>query len=155
MPPLPTAEIYDPIQNIGRALADAAAQMARGIDRGAQALGISGAQWVVLIRIGDGIGGTASELCRAMSYDSGSMTRMLDRLVKRGFVQRSPSPEDGRAVRLSLTPAGQALHPQLRPIAIAVLGEHLKGFSAEETALFMNFLERVIANGQAAELSGP
>jgi DNA-binding MarR family transcriptional regulator len=132
-------------------LIDAAAQMTRAVDHRAQELGITGAQWVVLIRIGGGIGGTASELCRTLGYDSGAMTRMLDRLEKLGLIRRVPSAQDGRVSSLSLTPAGEALYPRLWPIAVEVLNEHLRGFSYEETEKLMVFLKRVVANGRAVD----
>lgn len=40
---------------------------------------------------------------------SGTMTNRLDRLERRGLVRRRPDPEDGRGIRVRLTPAGQAL----------------------------------------------
>lgn len=139
---------YDPVHNVGRALIDAAAQMTRAVDRRARQIGISGAQWIILLRIGDGLGKTASELCRTVGYDSGAMTRMLDRLAKSGLIARAPSAEDGRVAAISLTPAGQALHPRLRPIADEVLDEHLQGFTSEEIGQLIGFLERVVANGK-------
>jgi DNA-binding MarR family transcriptional regulator len=39
---------------------------------------------------------------------SGTMTNRLDRLERRGLVRRHPDPEDGRGVRVRLTPPGQA-----------------------------------------------
>lgn len=140
---------YDPTRNVGRALAEAAAQMAQAAALRAGKLGISGAQWIVLIRIGGGIGRTASELCRDIGYDSGSMTRMLDRLVKLGLVRRTASPEDGRVVTLLLTRKGAALYPRLRPIAVEVIDTHLRGFTTEEIECLMGFLDRIIANGRA------
>ncbi|MCX8995545.1 MarR family transcriptional regulator [Rhizobiaceae bacterium BDR2-2] len=145
--PSPDGADYHPQHNIGRALIDAAAIMTAAVDRRARSFGISGAQWIVLIRIGGGLAATASDLCRSLGKDSGAMTRMLDRLERQGLVRRLPSPEDGRAARLELTPAGEALYPAIRPIASEVIAGHLRGFSAEESAQFLEFLERVIANG--------
>lgn len=152
---LPASEgIHDPVHNVGRALIDAAGQMTRAVDRLAHEIGISGAQWVVLLRIGDGIGRTASELCQALGYDSGAMTRMLDRLVKLDLVRRTPSPEDGRIAALSLTPAGEQLHPRLRPIAIEVLDTHLRGFTPQEIEQLTHLLERLITNGRRDDCRG-
>jgi DNA-binding MarR family transcriptional regulator len=156
--PSVTERTYDPVHNVGRALHDAAAQMERAVDRRAQEVGITGAQWVVLIRIGGGIGDMASELCRTLGYDSGAMTRMLDRLEKLGLVRRAPSAQDGRVMTVSLTGAGEALYPRLKPIAIDVLDAHLQGFTPEEAGQLMGFLERIIANGQSGtgiSASGP
>jgi DNA-binding MarR family transcriptional regulator len=37
-----------------------------------------------------------------------ALSRMVDRLVERGLVERRPDPEDGRGVCLALTDAGRA-----------------------------------------------
>ncbi len=48
------------------------------------------------------------ELHRHVLLSQPALSRMVDRLVERGFVRRSADPADGRGVRLSLTPAGLA-----------------------------------------------
>ena len=40
---------------------------------------------------------------------SGTMTNRVDRLTRRGFVERNPSPTDRRGVLVRLTPAGLAV----------------------------------------------
>jgi DNA-binding MarR family transcriptional regulator len=145
--PIYTPETYTPAGSIGRLIVDAAAMLSRAIDRRARALGLTGPQWVMLIRIANGMGSTAAELCRTIGYDSGSMTRMLDRLVDQGLIRRDRSDEDRRIVRLSLTDAGEALRPRLGPVAIEVLNQHLQGFTPEEVATLTGYLQRLLANG--------
>ncbi len=148
LPPIYTIDSYSPITSVGHHLVDVASQLRHAVDRRATEIGITGAQWVVLIRIGasgDG-GASAAELCRIIGYDSGSMTRMLDRLEKRGMVRRQRSDEDRRIVRLYLTDLGWQLYPRLTPIAIECLNRLLKGFKSDEVALLMSFLERMLAN---------
>jgi len=47
-------------------------------------------------------------LCRDLEVSTGAMTNRLDKLERRGLVQRSPDPNDRRGVLLELTPTGQA-----------------------------------------------
>ena len=47
------------------------------------------------------------ELHRHVLLSQPALSRMADRLVERGLLQRSPDPADGRGVRLSLTDAGR------------------------------------------------
>jgi DNA-binding MarR family transcriptional regulator len=47
------------------------------------------------------------ELHRHVLLSQPALSRMVDRLVERGFIQRWPDPADGRGVRLSLTHAGR------------------------------------------------
>ncbi|MBT2225324.1 MarR family winged helix-turn-helix transcriptional regulator [Nonomuraea sp. NEAU-A123] len=49
------------------------------------------------------------ELGGHLGLDKSSMTGLVGRAEKRGLVQRSPSPHDGRAVLVSLTPLGRQL----------------------------------------------
>ena len=62
-----------------------------------------------------------SELNRHVLLSQPALSRMVDRLVDRGLVQRRTDPADGRGVRLSLTGAGRALQRQIgRPHARSV-----------------------------------
>ncbi|MEU7837304.1 MarR family transcriptional regulator [Nonomuraea sp. NPDC049129] len=47
------------------------------------------------------------ELGGYLGLDKSSMTGLVSRAEKRGLVQRSPSPHDGRAVLVRLTPEGR------------------------------------------------
>ena len=47
------------------------------------------------------------ELHRHVLLSQPALSRMVDRLVERGFIERCPDPTDGRGVRLSLTEAGR------------------------------------------------
>ncbi len=145
-PPLFSADNYTPRRNPLRHIVDIAGAVRQQIDRKAADLGITWAQWVVLMRIASGIGSSAAELCRAIGYDSGSMTRMLDRLEKAGLICRHRCCEDRRVVKIALTEAGQALYPRLAPIAIASLNHNLQGFTPEEIETLMDFLDRILAN---------
>jgi DNA-binding MarR family transcriptional regulator len=49
------------------------------------------------------------ELGGHLGLDKSSMTGLVSRAEKRGLVARSPSPDDGRAVLVALTPLGQQL----------------------------------------------
>jgi DNA-binding MarR family transcriptional regulator len=144
--PLYNSANYSPQRNPLRSIVDIASEVKIGGDRKVAALGITWAQWVVLIRIASGVGSSAAELCRVIGYDSGSMTRMLDRLEKAGLIYRERCPNDRRVVKLFLTPAGQALYPQLTPVAIDSLNQCFKGFTPEEIETLMGFLDRISAN---------
>jgi DNA-binding MarR family transcriptional regulator len=50
-----------------------------------------------------------SELNRHVLLSQPALSRLVDRLAERGFVERRPDPADGRGVLVSLTDAGHAL----------------------------------------------
>lgn len=47
------------------------------------------------------------ELGRGVLLSQPALSRLVDRLVERGLIERSPDPEDGRGVRLGLTSEGR------------------------------------------------
>jgi len=68
------------------------------------------------------------ELHRHVLLSQPALSRMVDRLVERGFIHRCADPADGRGVRLSLTDAGRDKQRQIgrwhaRSIARAVTAE--------------------------------
>lgn len=146
--PLYTPENYKPEESLGRLIADVSGRLLAAFDTEMTGKGITGAQWVILMRIANGCGTTAAELCRFSRYDTGSMTRMLDRLEEKGLIRRIRSSQDRRVAHLELTEEGRGLYPLLPPVAIKVLNAHLKGFTSEELELFKGFLKRMRANSE-------
>jgi len=63
----------------------------------------------VLRRAGAPFELTAGELAARTYVTSGTMTSRLDGLTERGLVTRAADREDGRLVRVALTPAGRSL----------------------------------------------
>jgi MarR family transcriptional regulator, organic hydroperoxide resistance regulator len=62
---------------------------------------------------------TLLELGERLVCETGSPSRLVKGMVKAGYVIRTPDPNDGRAVRLSLSDTAQALMPQLNAIETA------------------------------------
>jgi len=75
------------------------------------------------------------ELHRHVLLSQPALSRMVDRLVRRGFIERHPDPADGRGVRLSLTSAGSAVQRQVgRQHARSVARGMTAGLSRSELA---------------------
>ncbi len=127
------------IGHVRRALLDA-------MDRELAPHGITGPQAIIMFKLSHGDGSHAAEFCRALQYDPGAMTRLIDRLEKKSFVRRVRSAKDRRNVRIELTPAGRAAVPRIGTVAIGVFDRFLRGFSKAEARLLISFLKRLIAN---------
>jgi DNA-binding MarR family transcriptional regulator len=68
------------------------------------------------------------ELHRHVLLSQPALSRMVDRLVERGLIERCPDPADGRGVRLSLTDVGRDTQHQIgrrhaRSVAQALTAE--------------------------------
>jgi DNA-binding MarR family transcriptional regulator len=134
---------------VGHLVGRARSALLTGLDSELAPFGLTGAQYAVLKYVADGTADTAADLCRTMHYDTGSMTRMLDRLEEKSVLRRERCTEDRRVVFLRITASGNELLPQLREAAVHVLARHLRGFSPEESASLKQYLIRMIENGQA------
>ena len=133
--------------SLGYYLTKARNVLVERMDRAVKPLGLTAQQIGVILVLSAHRASTPFELSRVMSYDSGSMTRLLDRLEKKGFIVRTRSDADRRMVKLELTPQGREAAKQLPSLGAAVLNEQLRGFSAADHATLLDLLGRFIANG--------
>jgi DNA-binding MarR family transcriptional regulator len=83
-------------------------------------------QWVVLLRLHQCQGQSQSELGERTVKDKTTVTRILDRLERKGLAERRRDPRDRRAQRIFLTPEGEAtltaLMPMVQQFATQVFG---------------------------------
>ena len=54
-----------------------------------------------------------NELNRHVLLSQPALSRLVDRLAERGFIERRPDPADRRGVRLALTEAGRAVQREI------------------------------------------
>ncbi|PZF59436.1 hypothetical protein DEI81_13670 [Curtobacterium sp. MCBD17_013] len=83
---------------------------------------------------------TPKDLGRYLEMGTGAVTALLDRLVKRGLLERVRNPDDRRSVRIQLTPDGFAVIGSLRAAYRRALQEALP---AEHIDVFIEFTERL------------
>ena len=107
-------------------------------------LGITSTQASILFMVASGKCLLAAELAREYGIDASAVTRLIDRLEKRGLLSRVRSSEDRRAVRLALTPEGLALAARMPAIFNSVTDKLLTGFTAEEVGFLKSMLRRIL-----------
>ena len=61
---------------------------------------------------------TLTELGERLVCEAGSPSRLVNNMVKNGYIAKTPDPLDGRAVNLSLSDMAQDLMPKLRAIEV-------------------------------------
>jgi len=146
MQPIYAIETFRPSQGIGAYIGRARRTIVEAIDRKLAPLDISHAQWIVVMLLGDGAASTAAELCKILIYDPGAMTRLLDRLEKKGVLRRARAKGDRRTVRLQLTAAGKRLYPRILEALVEVFNRLLRGYSKGEVCQLEDLLKRIVAN---------
>ena len=73
-----------------------------------------------------------STIARRLLVTTASVTSLLDTLERRGFVTRSPDPNDRRKVLVALTDSGQQVVDRFLPQVVAVQTALLQGLSEKE-----------------------
>jgi MarR family transcriptional regulator, multiple antibiotic resistance protein MarR len=135
--------------SVGHLMGRARASLLACLDAELAPFALTGMQFAVLKYLAEGAADTAAELCRIMPYDTGAMTRILDRLEQRRLLRRERGRADRRMVFLRLTAAGRTLLPRLLAVAVRVLEAHLAGFAPAEIEALNGYLGRMIDNGRA------
>ena len=145
--PRATSQAPEEGLSVGQLMGRARASLLTSLDAELERFGLNSTQFAVLKHVGEGTARTAADLCRLNRYDTGAMTRILDRLEEKGLVRRERGREDRRVVFLRLAPPGRALLPKLMAVGTRVLDAHLAGFSPNEIEALRAYLSRMIDNG--------
>ncbi len=133
---------------VGPLMGRARASLLSALDRELERFGLNGMQVAVLKNLAEDSARTAADLCRCMHYDTGAMTRIVDRLEEKGLLRRERCREDRRVVFLRIAPAGRGQLPRLVAVGARVIEAHLAGFSQAEIAALKDYLGRMIDNGR-------
>lgn len=94
------------------------------------------------------------ELARQMGTTPGSITAMIDRLVRTGLVQRENSEKDRREVLVKLTPKGSEITERINRNTQAGMRRILRHISDDKKESFFSTLRDII-NAIAVERSSP
>jgi MarR family transcriptional regulator, organic hydroperoxide resistance regulator len=111
-----------------------------------EAIGLYRGQPPVLFALWDQEGLTHTELAERLQNTPATITKMLQRMEKAGFVQRRPDANDQRVSRVYLTEAGRAIQSQVQAIWDTMEAETFAGFTGEESLLLRTFLLRIRQN---------
>jgi len=90
-------------------LYDVARIMRTKFDQRARARGMTRAQWHILARVERQPGLSQSELAAICEVEPITVARLVDRLEKRGLLERRPDPNDRRIWRLHNLPPAQPI----------------------------------------------
>jgi DNA-binding MarR family transcriptional regulator len=89
---------------------------------------------------------THTELATRLHVVPATVTKMLQRMEKAGFVSRRPDPEDQRVSRVYLTDAGREIQFEMVAVLHALAEETFAGFTLEERDLLWRLLLQVHTN---------
>lgn len=84
-------------------------------------MGLTQPQFDVIVTLGDTEGMSCKELAQKTLVTKGTLTGVLDRLEKKGLIERVPSTEDRRFTFIQLTPTGKKRFNQVFPAQVGYL----------------------------------
>jgi DNA-binding MarR family transcriptional regulator len=96
-----------------------------------------------------------SAISESLLVSSGTLTSRLDRLERKGLIQRVPHPEDRRSVEVELTPRGLELVDEVVTVHVRNESRILEALSERERAALDRAASKLIARISTGEWRTP
>mgnify|MGYP003667916228 FL=1 len=117
--------------------------MDQTIDPDLKELDISLEMWRVLFILSQVGPHNLVALAKSTSVKTSTLSRLVGRMVKRGYVSRSRSETDNRTVDVAILPAGQEIVDVLMPRAMEIREMATQDFLPEELPVLTAYLRRL------------
>lgn len=111
-----------------------------------EALGLYEGQPALLRSLWEEEGLTHTELARRLHVRPATVTKMIQRMEKSGFVEKRPDPADQRLSRVYLTSSGRSIQEAVRCVWHTLEAEAFAGFSGEERAVLQRLFRQIREN---------
>ncbi|WP_296701164.1 MarR family transcriptional regulator [Algoriphagus sp.] len=103
-------------------------------------------QWLVLKNLSENQLLSQTELAQLVFKDHPTLTRIIDLLCKKGYVERIPHPQDRRSFQLHLTEVGVAKVIALRPQILEIREKAWENLSENDFEEFKRILNTIYKN---------
>lgn len=136
---------------IGYQVYTAQKALARSLDITLAPFGITSGQWNAMNQLEEHGAMTQKQLAERLRKEQATVARLLDRLVKRNLVKRTPNPKDRRANIIENTPEASKLLVEIQPAVVARADQIAEGVSDEDLAIFFDVLDQVRRNASSVK----
>ncbi|MGE0717730.1 MAG: MarR family winged helix-turn-helix transcriptional regulator [Alphaproteobacteria bacterium] len=133
-------------RQLGFLLHDVARLLRKRFDRRARVLGLSRAQWWVLVHLSRNEGIHQGGLAEILEVEPITLARHIDRLEASGHVERRPDDRDRRLKRLFLTDAAAPVLERMRDLGAETREEALVGLGPQARERLITVLEKMKSN---------
>jgi|TARA_R100000501_G_scaffold17911_1_gene34652 DNA-binding MarR family transcriptional regulator len=130
-------------ENLGFLISDVGRLLRRRFDADASTLGVTRAQWRVLLSLSREEGIKQASLAERLEVEPISLCRMVDRLAEASLVERRRDPNDRRAWLIYLKEPARPLIDQLRDVGTGVSAAATSSLSADEIEQLGHLLNKV------------
>jgi MarR family transcriptional regulator, organic hydroperoxide resistance regulator len=127
-------------------------ELERGSNELMRPLGLTGPQADALIVIGQAEPIALKDLGRLLVAEAGHPSRLVDRLVEAGLVERRAAEDDRRRVELKLTPTGRRLARRVEKVRRELFDASRPHVDEKRLAAATAVLRQLLEDTPAAEL---
>ena len=92
-----------------------------------------------------------SEIAKRIGRDKSTVTPLVNKLARLGYVEKVAGQQDKRVTFVQLTKRGHELKPRFEQISARVYETAYRGFSPEEKEQFLSLLKRINKNFSQAD----
>jgi len=103
-------------------------------------------QWVLLDHLHKTGASSQTDLANGTFKDAPTVSRIIDKLAKKGLAERTRFPNDRRRYQVALTQKGEGIHEQLLPKVEALRVQAWGGLSESDYADLTRILDRIRDN---------
>ncbi|MFZ5778920.1 MAG: MarR family winged helix-turn-helix transcriptional regulator [Pseudomonadota bacterium] len=107
--------------------------------------GLTRLSWMAAAHVADADGLTIGDLAARLEVGNATASQLVDRMVRGGWVERSPSPGDRRSQIVTVTAKSRSTIRDLEPRQLLLEDEILRDLSPEERRVLFVLLERIRA----------
>lgn len=111
-------------------------------------------EWAVLMVLWERGPQRMTDLAAVTLRDRTTVTRIVDRMVKKGLVLRRAPDEDRRVVAIAATEAADALRPRVLAVIEPLIAQAMAGIPPEAAATALSVLRQISANLEPPSPSG-
>jgi len=105
-----------------------------------EGVGLTPVQWLVLYALYKKDGESLTQLAKRCYLDNSTITGVVDRLEKAGYVSREPFQGDRRIYNIVLLPKAYEIKEKAEQITNAIYDEMIEGCTKDEIATFRKVL---------------
>lgn len=140
-----------------RAFLRASSASAQAFEAALARSGISHSEYDVLVQVATGPreGVRPTDLADRVLLTKSGLTRLLDRLVERGYIERCALASDRRGQLVVLTPAGRRAFRRAAPQVVRAIGAIFgESFGERDVSALRSACERITAAAEAMTARG-
>ncbi|HUN49711.1 MAG TPA: MarR family transcriptional regulator [Candidatus Sulfotelmatobacter sp.] len=144
-----------PDPSFGFLIHDVSRLLRKNFDRRAQQVGLTRAQWWVLVHVHRHESSSQRALADILEIEPITLTRLIDRLEKSGWVERRPDASDRRIWRLYLTEKSYPILDRMYQLGAETREQALTGLPAEQRDQLVAILSKIKGNLGGKEPTAP